>query len=156
MRSYLMPLALIIGIMASTSNASADFLRKGYIANDEGKKCWYKQTAKNGDKYFHKSLTSNTHTLEFDDPKCMADNGLGLGINKMMINNIITRPYSHDDAAFQTRSEELFKGSLLQTKGQCIQSKTYAIIGVTVDYLIKNSSIVKVVHGASAGSCTNN
>lgn len=155
MRAYLALLTLTIGVIASTSTASADFLRKGYISNDEGKKCWYKQTAKNSDKYFHKSLTSNTHTLQFDDSKCMADSGLGLGINKMMINNIITRSYSHDDAAFQTRSEELFKGSLLQTKGQCIQSKTYEIIGVTVDYIINNKSITKVIHGASAGSCSN-
>lgn len=157
MRSYHMILTLTIGAMVSTTSiASADFLRKGYISNDQGEKCSYKQTLENEGRYFIEIATSHTHTLIFDDPECMADNGLGLGINKMMINNIITRPYSHDDAAFQTRAEGLFAGSLFQTKGQCIQSRTYGSVGVMVDYLVENSSIIKVVHAMGIDGCTNN
>jgi len=156
MRFYYLLLTLTIGIISSTSNASADFLRKGYISNEQGEKCWYKQTLENKGRYFIEIATSHTRTLIFDDPKCMANNGLGLGINKMMINNIITSPYSHNDAAFQTHAEELFMGSLFQTKGQCIQSKTYASVGVMVDYLVENDSIIKVVHAMAIEGCTNN
>ncbi len=85
----------------------------------------------------------------------MSDNGLGLDVNKMMINNIISKWYSHSDADFQTRVSEMFNGSPLQKKGKCIQSKKYPIIGITVDYLIKGNSITGVIHGSSVQGCTN-
>ena len=85
----------------------------------------------------------------------MSDKGLGLDVNKMMINNIISRWYSHRDAKFQTRVSEMFNGSLMQKKGKCIQSKTYPLIGITVDYLIENNSITGVIHGSSIQGCKN-
>lgn len=145
----------VVGIFFLLNTAHAGFLRKGYIANDQGKKCWYKQKTNKSNNYFHKSITSNTQIITFDDPKCMKDSGLGLGINKMMINNIISRPYSHSDAQFQTRENELFNSSLLQIKGYCIQSKTYSAIGVTVDYFIKGNSITGAIYGQSANGCSN-
>ncbi len=68
---------------------------------------------------------------------CMSDSGVGLFVNKMMINNTISKWYSHSVAAFQTRESEMFNGSELQKKGKCIQSKKYPLIGITVDYYIK-------------------
>lgn len=115
----------------------------------------YANNQKN-DTYFHSDgITGNSATLIFDDRMCMSDGrtGLGLDVNKMMINNIITRSYSHSDAKFQTRVQEMYPTSLLQVKGSCIQSKTYPLIGVTVDYIIQEGSITQVVHGASAGGC---
>lgn len=147
---------LVFSILAATSIVHAQ-QPKGYIQNDNGEKCWYTQTTKESDTYFHSDgVTSNTSTLTFDDPNCMADSGTGLGldVNKMMINNIITRPYSHSDADFQTRVSEMFPSSALQIRGQCIQSKKYPIIGVTVDYIVKNGSITKVKHGPAAGGCS--
>ena len=83
----------------------------------------------------------------------MSDNGLSLDINKMMINNIISYWYSHSDAKFQTHVSEMFNGSLMQKKGKCIQSKTYPLIGVMVDYFIENNSITGVIHGSSIQGC---
>ena len=129
-------------------------LKKGYIQNDSGKKCWYTQVVKENNTYFHGSVKETDGIITFDDPACMSDSGLGLDINKMMINNVISRWYSHSDANFQTRVSEMHKGSLMQKKGKCIQSKTYPIIGITVDYFVKNDSITGVIHGSSIQGCT--
>lgn len=126
---------------------------KGYILNDYGVKCWYTQTATRG-AYFH-TIPGQRATLTFDDPRCMRDNGLGLDINKMMINNIVARPYSHADANFQSRPAEMFKTSLLQVRGGCIQSGRYPAIAVVIEYLVSGSSIYEVRHAAGIGPCTN-
>lgn len=130
-------------------------LKKGYIQNDQGEKCWYTQVVKENNTYFHGSLKGTNGIITFDNPTCMADNGLGLDVNKMMINNIISRWYSHSDANFQTRVSEMHNGSLMQKKGKCIQSKKYPIIGITVDYFVENNSITGVIHGSSVQGCTN-
>ena len=130
-------------------------LKKGYIQNDQGQKCWYKQTIKENNTYFYSSLKDTNCIITFDNPNCMSDSGLGQEVNIMMINNIISRWYSHRDANFQTRNSELFSGSMFQEKGKCIQSKKYPIIGITVDYLIRNNSITGVIHGSSVQGCTN-
>lgn len=130
-------------------------LKKGFVYNDQGEKCWYTQTFEDGVAYFQEKLTQNIGIIIFDDPSCMTDSGLGLDGNKMMINNLISKWYSHDDADFMTRVDEMFASSPGQIKGECIQSKTYPIIGITVDYGIKDESIYKVVHGSSVGGCTN-
>jgi len=77
----------------------------------------------------------------------------GLDVNKMMINNIITRRYSRSDANFQTKANELYPTSMLQIRGKCIQSKTYPAIGVMVYYEIKNNSITQVFHSQSIQGC---
>ena len=129
-------------------------LKKGYTQHDQGKKCWYTQVAKENT-YFHGSLKGTNGIITFDNPTCMSDSGLGLDINKMMINNIISRWYSHSDANFQTRASEMFNGSAMQEKGKCIQSKKYPIIGITVDYFVENNSITGVIHGSSIQGCKN-
>ena len=146
---------IVFGICQSTAHAQQP---KGYIQNHKGEKCWYTQITTEAATYFHSDgITSNTSTLTFDNPTCMADDGESflLDVNKMMINNVITRPYSHSDANFQTRVSELLPTSLLQIKGQCIQSKKYPLIGVTIDYIIRNRSITQVKHGPAAGGCKN-
>ena len=47
---------------------------------------------------------------------------------------------------FQTGVSELFSGSLMQKKGKCIQSKTYPVVGITVDYVIDQKRIIGVIH----------
>ena len=139
---------------ASAFAGASDAQKKGFIQNDSGQKCWYKQTVDAGSKYFHGSLAATVATITFDDPACMKDSGLGLGINKMMINNVISRWYSRSDAAFQTRENELYPGSMMQKKGQCIQSKKYPAVGIVVDYVGTASSIKKVLHGSAVQGST--
>ena len=130
-------------------------LKKGHIRNDKGEKCWYVQVIKENNTYFHGSLKGANGILTFDNSTCMSDSGLGLDTNKLMINNIISRWYSHGDAEFQNRVSEMYSGSLMQKKGKCIQSKKYPIIGITVDYLIEGKSIASVIHGSSVQGCNN-
>ena len=127
---------------------------RGYIHNDLGNKCWYRQVTKPDNTYFHSRMTSITGIMTFDDPACMSDNGAGLDINLMLINNVVAYWYSHDDADFQTRVSDLYPGSYDQVKGKCTQSKKYPVVGVTIDYIIENGSIVSVIHGISGGGCT--
>jgi len=141
---------------SSTASAGpTGALKKGFIKNDKGDKCWYTQVVKESNTYFYDSLKGTNGIITFDNPTCMSDNGLGLDANKMMINNIISRWYSHSDADFQTRASEMFNSSPLQKKGKCIQSKKYPMIGITVDYIIKGNSITGVIHGSSVQGCTN-
>ena len=128
---------------------------KGYVQNDQGEKCWYAQTVDPKSNHFQGSLTATVGTIRFDDATCMSDSGIGLETNMMMINNVISRWYSHSDAKFMTRASELFNGSLFQKRGQCMQSKTYSAVGIVVEYLIEGDSIVSVLHGPSVQGCKN-
>ena len=150
---------MLISLFGSSS-ALADvtrFLKMGFIQNDNGDECLYTQVVKKSNTYFHVSAKGTNGIITFDNPTCMSDSdtGLGLDLNKMMINNIISRWYSHSDADFQTLVSEMFNGSVLQIKGKCIQSKKYPIIGITVDYFITGNSITGVIHGSSIQGCTN-
>lgn len=127
---------------------------RGYISNDWGDKCWFKQTTVQRIKYFQ-TAPNKTATLIFDDPRCMKKSELGQDANKMMINNFITNPYASGGAAFQTRASELYKTSLFQIRGQCIQSATFGLIGVAVEYHEANGSIYMVKHAPSVGRCSN-
>lgn len=94
--------------------------------------------------------------MTFEDSACMSEeDGLGPEMNMMMINNVISRWYSHSDAKFQTRADQLYNGSTLQTRGKCIQSATYSDIGIVVDYEIEGGSITKVHHGSAVSGCKN-
>jgi len=151
-RPWILAVSLITSTLVHADTSK--FQKKGYIQNDSGGKCWYAQTVDPKSKYFHGNLAGAVGTIRFDDPACMKDSGIGLGTNKMMINNTISRWYSHADAAFQTRKQELYPSSLMQKKGSCIQSKKYAPIGITVDYILAGSSITKVLHGTALQGCS--
>jgi hypothetical protein len=146
---------LMLGTVVNLSDAGSEsYLKRGYIQNDKGYKCWYTQKTDPNNTYFH-GRKNTVGIITFENPKCMSDSGLGLDINKMMINNVISRWYSHPDANFQTRVSEMFNSSPLQKKGKCIQSKKYPIIGITVDYFISNNSIKGAIHGMAISGCTN-
>jgi len=149
--------ALTAGFSSAAMAGADKYLKKGYVNNVSGEKCWYAQRTNRNNMYFYE----RKHTvgiITFDDPNCMADGDLGdmgLGINKTMINTIISRWYSHRDAGFMTKESELFKGSMMQKKGKCIYSRKYPkVIGIAVEYFIKNNSIYSVTHGASLMGCT--
>ena len=144
---------LCLSFVLTASAGSERFQRKGHIQNDMGGKCTYTQTVDEHSKHFHGTLEGVTGTITFDDPACMADSGVGLETNQMMINNVIARWYSHSDAAFRTKAAQLYPTSLLQKKGKCMQSGRYAAVGVTVDYLVKGDSITGVIHGSSVQGC---
>ena len=159
LNSYVLAGLILTSFFCSSSALAGPtgVLKRVYIQNDNGDKCWYTQVVKKNNTYFHGSLKGTNGIITFDNPTCMSDSdtGFGLDVNKMMINNIISRWYSHSDANFQTRVSEMFNGSMLQKKGNCIQSKTYPIIGITVDYFIKDNSITGAIHGTSIQGCTN-
>ncbi|WP_432210640.1 hypothetical protein [Marinobacter alkaliphilus] len=144
-------LALVIASPAFAG--SSLFQPKGFIQNDQGEQCWYHQEVVEGSHYFHDGVTANIGVLTFDDQSCMQASEFGQTVNKMMINNVISRWYSRGDANFQTRESELFPTSLLQKRGQCIQSKKYPATGIVVDYEESQESIVRVRHGMSAQGC---
>lgn len=130
------------------------FERKGFISNDVGEKCWYQQKVISDARHFHgDAIASTIGEIVFDDPQCMSDSGEGLDANKVMINNLISTWYSHPDANFDTKN--LRKFSLQQEVGQCMQSRSYAAIGVVIDYVVSNGSIVKVLHGPALEGCIN-
>ena len=79
---------------------------------------------------------------------------LGQGVNRMMIANFVTKPYSHTDAKFMTRLEDHKRSSFLQVRGACIQSATYSIIGVVIEYQIKKDHIVGAKHAMAVEGCT--
>jgi len=89
------PIAMLLLISLFTSGVAlagpTGALKKGYIQNDQGKKCGYTQVVKENNTYFHGSLKETDGIITFDNPTCMADSGLGLDGNKRMINNIISR-----------------------------------------------------------------
>ncbi|WP_404366769.1 hypothetical protein [Marinobacter sp.] len=132
---------------------SSLFQPKGFIQNDQGEQCWYHQKVVEGSHYFHDGVTANIGVLTFDDQSCMQASEFGQTVNKMMINNVISRWYSRGDANFKNRESELFPTSLLQKRGQCIQSKKYPATGIVVDYEESQESIVRVRHGMSAQGC---
>ncbi|PIE06931.1 MAG: hypothetical protein CSA74_09805 [Rhodobacterales bacterium] len=137
--------------MIIATGANADHPAKGFIYNENGDKCWYHQSSA-PDTYLH-SIKANTRTLTFDDPECMVGTGLEFEINAKMIGNIITKPYSHDDARWQTNFEDLRDTSAMQVRGKCIQSATYPNVGVVVEFQVKDGFIRSVKHAPAAGEC---
>jgi len=126
---------------------------KGYVQNQTEEKCWYKQKTDETNKYFF-GIDNIVGIMTFNDPQCMSDTlGVGLDINKMMINNVISKWYSHDDTEFQTHTDEMYFRSPMQKEGKCIQSKKYKGIGIAIDYLTTNGSITKVIHGQTIDGC---
>lgn len=134
-------------------SGAIDGPNRGYISNDNGDKCWYNKTIKEKNTYFHNSIPGTNAILTFEDPHCMSDKGLGLDINKTMINKTITFWYSHSDADFKSNLSDLYDSSLFQIKGKCMQSNKYPDIGVTIDYFIINNSITGFIHGPSLQGC---
>jgi hypothetical protein len=130
------------------------FEAKGFITNAAGERCSYQQKVVSGARHFHGDAIASTNgEIVFDDPQCMKDAGEGLDANKTMINETISKWYSHADANFDTKN--LRRSSLAQEVGQCMQSKRFAAIGVVLDYEISDGSIVKVYHGPALEGCLN-
>lgn len=128
------------------------FLKKGFINNDAGDKCWYQQKVISDALHFHGDAISTTvGEIVFDDPQCMRDSGEGLAGNKTLINEVLATWYSHPDADFDTKN--LHKSSLYQEVGVCMQSRSFAAIGIAIDYVVSNQSIVSVFHGPTLEGC---
>jgi uncharacterized membrane protein len=149
--SIILILVSITLIAATMTSGPENGPKRGYINNIDGEQCWYDQEVKKNNSYFHEDLKGVNGIMTFDDPACMVENST----NKMMINNVISNWYSHDDANFKTRERELYDGSMLQVKGECMQSETYPAIGIMVDYFTENGNITGVIHGGSVQGCKN-
>jgi len=144
-------------ILSMFSQAIA-FQPRGQIQKNEGDQCWYTQIEKESDFFIDQLDETKIRVLTFDDPQCMHKGNLGqsgLNINKRMINNIITKRYSHADANFKTHVNDLYPTSMMQRQGLCIQSEKYPSIGVMVYYKVENNSITHVFHSHSIQGCEN-
>lgn len=131
----------------------------GYILNDADKECSYvqKETDVDSVSYFYEGFSHSEDTLlVFDDPQCMTPTlPLGMSLHQEEINSVIAPWYSNPDANFQTEPEQLRRKSDFQVRGWCIQSKTYPLIGIMIDYFTDEQSIVAVVHSLAASGCNN-
>lgn len=136
-------------ILLFSNSLLARGVARGYIKNVDGEKCWYKRSINKKEKYFH-NLTSITDTMVFENKTCMENDDIG--VNVMMINNVVSRWYSHSDANFQNRKFEMFETSRSQKKGRCIQSKKYPNIGIAIDY-IGGKYIRSVKHTGTVQGC---
>lgn len=146
------PLSLAVALLLAAPT-TAQIQPRGHINNIDGVACTFTQTERR-EQYLH-SVSGITRNLVFDDPNCMKTDGLSGDVNQMMIANFITRPYSHRDAAFQTRTREFYKSSALQVRGVCIQSRKYPIVAVVAEFQIDNDRIVGVKHSTAVQGCTN-
>lgn len=128
------------------------FLEKGFISNDAGDQCWYQQKVISDALHFHGDAISTTiGEIVFDDPQCMRAEGEGLDVNKTLINEVLATWYSHPDADFDTKN--LHESSLYQEVGVCMQSRSYAAIGIAIEYVVSDQSIVRVFHGPTLEGC---
>lgn len=124
-----------------------------HIRNEAGIACTYTQVEYAGARFFHSGLAGDTRVMVFSDPRCMQAGDLGQMVNITQINNIITRPYSHSDANWQTRASQLHNASGLQKRGQCIQSATYSGQSVAVEYIEQGGAITHALHAAGIQGC---
>ena len=158
MKTTIIATACLVGLIATSAIAGPrEAQKRGYILNNEGGKCWYNSSLVEAGKHFFRgSMTGTAGVITFDNPTCMKDGYLeeiGREINIELINTIMSRWYSHSDAKFQTGADKLYSGSLFQIRGQCIQSLTYPNIGIVVDYIVDDNSIVKVMHIMALRGC---
>ncbi len=141
---------VVLGFVSVSGPTAALDLARGYIMNENGDKCWYRQNIVQADNYFHSKITANTRHLTFDHPACMEETD----INKTQINNIVTRGYGRSDVIYAVHAEEMYPKSELQERGYCIKAKNYPIPAVAVDYVIETGNIIGVKHAMSFG-CKN-
>jgi hypothetical protein len=159
-KRFTYPFIIMIGY-AGITNAGYTyhgFQDKGYIRSGAGTKCWFTQEEDIRSSYFSDGgISGIVAVLTFDDSNCMSEDsayGLGHIININIINTRISTWYSNGDGNFKTRENELYGGSAFQEKGVCMQSATYPIIGVSIDYILNmKGAIAAVYHGPSAGGC---
>lgn len=149
---------------ADIDRYGSTFNRSGFIANGIGEKCWYRQVFEETNPHFMKPGLKNTTYQEvriilFEDPKCMAHtlNDLEIyePINRLMINNVITRwvssTYVRRDADFDTRN--LRRHGKHEARGYCIQSARYPSKGITIEYEGDGESIASVIYMLALGGC---
>jgi hypothetical protein len=111
-----------------------------YIFNEDSVKCEYSIQITEKDRYFSSMLPASIRNLSFLSPTCMKDNP----VNRMLINNRITREGAVSDAKFATRIEEMFGKKGMLEKGYCIQSTNYPILAVAVDFETQAGHITSV------------
>lgn len=145
-------LGLALGAVDLVADEADRGNRRGYINNADGEQCWYNQVMMKGHRYMFATLTANTSVMKFDKPGCMRGTGKQGDINKMMINKVISRWYSHKDAKFGTKVDDFRPRSQDQVRGVCLQSAKYPLVSIAVEY-VGDGTIEKVFHTSGAGGC---
>ena len=131
---------------------------RGVVSNHAGQDCWFGQVATddNSVSYFYEKLTGSDTLLIFDNQRCMETEVPGLmALQQSMVNQAISTWYSLPDAKFMVSPDQLYRKSQLQVKGWCIQSATYPLQAIAVDYFVDGESLVAVVHSYAVGGCQN-
>ncbi|GEM_PF-1909029 len=154
MKSGAVP-AFAVASLLSWSGAVAGperFPATGFVVNAAGQQCRYRQKVVSNALHFHGDAISTTiGEMTFDDPRCMQVTDDEPDAGKVAINRLIATWYSHPDADFDT--EHLYKTSLYQEVGVCMQSRSYAAIGIAIDYVVEDGHIVRVFHGPTLEGC---
>ncbi|MDE0527543.1 MAG: hypothetical protein OXH85_02460 [Truepera sp.] len=131
----------------------------GFIRNGINERCWFTQIYEETNPHFMPpSLQHTTHhdlrTIIFDDPECMA--GAYDTLNKMMINNAITRwlrgNYFVRDIEFDT--QDILPPAEDQARGNCLQSTNYPSKGIYIEYRMDAGNITSVFYMEALDSCT--
>ena len=130
-------------------------LRQGHIYNEFGDQCRYVQHATHRDAppYFYDGLPGSDTLMVFADPKCMTPDVLGIDYLQEQVNVTVAKWYSNSDAAFTTAPSDLTDKFLKRANGWCIQSETYPLITVLIDYFVDGESLAAVLHGQGPPGC---
>ena len=154
MRKFLPLIATPLALAGNAAAGPEKFEQRGFIVNAAGERCAFQQNTISGALHFHGDAISTTiGEITFDDPTCMRGATEELQANKVAINQLLATWYSHPDADFDP--ENLYKTSLYQVVGQCMQSRRFAAIGIAIEYAISDESIAKVYHGPTLEGCLN-
>lgn len=153
MRNIITSLGMAMVALVVGQNFANAAQPRGYMSGNMGQKCWYEQQAVQG-KYLL-DIPGKYYVLRFVDNKCMTSVGFEGDVNKMIINRAIGKAHSHDDADFGVRKSELFRTSVAQVRGQCMQSGRYPNIAVAVEYMESGGYFTGVTHSIALPPCKN-
>ena len=130
-------------------------LNQGHIYNEFGDQCRYVQRATHRDSpsYFDGDARATDTIMVFSDPKCMTPDVLGIGYLQEQVTVTVAKWYSNSDAAFKTAPSDLTDKFFKRANGWCIQSETYPLITVLIDYFVDGESLAAVLHAQGPPGC---
>ena len=147
-------IALLITLLTSTTANAQGFRASGSMENASGESCAYEQTMERTNPYLMSASAQHMtgqelRTLTFDDPTCFA--GYTDGTAAGVIVNWYLGDYFQRDADFDTAT--LRSPATLQGRGRCVQSRTYQMVSIWMEFERQGDAISRVVHMRGVGGC---
>ena len=145
---------LIMLLMSATTVHAQGFSATGSMENASGESCVYEQTMERTNSYLMSASTQHLtgqdlRTLTFNDPTCFT--GYMNGAVADVITNWYLGIYFQPDANFDTVT--LRSPATLQGRGQCVQSRTYQMVSIWMEFERQGDAISRVVHMRGVGGC---